>query len=140
MAVSINQYGLIGAGPVKLHGYDLGSISANGGTKVIDIAPYDQGGWMQFWADARHNNNTNAIGCARQIAFGSYGSGGVKRNITIVDDLTTSGSTISFSSDNGVYKCTFTNNYAGAIYNTRVLILACCNVYINGDSANGLLS
>lgn len=123
---------------IQVYGYGLGSIGANGGTKVIDIAPVDQGGWLQFWVDARHNNNTNAISTNRKIAFGSYSTGGVKRNETIIDDLATSGSTISFNTASGVYSCTLTNNYAGAIYSCNVLIFTCgVACYINGDSANG---
>jgi hypothetical protein len=122
----------------QFYSYDMGAIGANGGTKVIDIAPYDQDGWLQFWVDVRHNNNTNAISANRKIAFGNYSTGGVKRNEAIIPDLATSGSTISFSSSGGVFTCTLTNNYAGAIYNCKVLILTCgCACYINGDSANG---
>lgn len=125
---------------INIHGYDMGSIGANGGTLAIDIAPYDQQGWLQFWVDVRHNNNSNAIACARKIAFGAYSTGGVKRNETIINDLTTSGSTISFNSSGGVYTCTLTNNYAGAIYDASVLIITCgVNCYIDGDSANGVL-
>ena len=125
---------------IHIHGYDLGAISGNGGTKVIDIAPVDQQGWLQFWVDARHNNNTNAISANRKIAFGNYDTGGVKRNETIIADLTTSGSTISFSTSSGVYSCTLTNNYAGAIYDCTVLIIACgVNIYSGGNSSNGVL-
>ncbi len=125
---------------INIHGYDLGAIGAAGGTKTIDIAPVDQQGWLQFWVDARHNNGTSAISTNRKIAFGSYSTGGVKRNEEIIPDLTTNGSTISFNTVSGVYSVTLTNNYAGAIYDTSVLIITCgVNCYSGGDSSNGVL-
>ena len=140
MGTIINSAGVknINNSATHVYGYSMGTINPNGGTKTIDICPVDQGGWLQFWVDVRHNNNGNAISCARKISMGDYSTGGVKNNELILPDVTTSGSTIAFSTVSGEYQCILTNNYAGAIYNCRVLIIACgVTMYINGDSANG---